>query len=47
LNIINLFKIKYQHSVLDELFYTDVYTRVEFGRGAISEQVFFLKTASK
>ena len=43
MNIINLFKIKYQHSALDELFYADAYTRAEFERGALSEQMFFAK----
>ena len=42
MNIINLFKIKSQHSALDELFYADAYTRAEFERGALSEQMFFL-----
>ena len=43
LNIINQFKIKHEYSALDELFYADAYTRAEFGRGALSEQMFFAK----
>ena len=43
LNATNQFKIKHQYSALDELFYADAYTRAEFGRGALSEQMFFAK----
>lgn len=43
LNVTNQFKIKHQYSALDELFYADAYTRAEFERGALSEQMFFAK----
>ena len=43
LNVTNQFKIKHQYSALDELFYADAYTRAEFGRGALSEQMFVAK----
>ena len=43
LNITHQFKIKHQYSALDELFYADAYTRAEFERGALSEQMFFAK----
>ncbi len=43
LNVTSQFKIKHQYSALDELFYADAYTRAEFGRGALSEQMFFAK----